>query len=169
VNTLFTQLQSHADRAAEHVSANSERRTGRVRATRAPQRSTRDCDPEDPSEPGNRYAEAEIGHIEGAFGAHRHRGRRRQTRCDHGLRTRGIDADVHSAAVVERQPEHRRQPIRPRLDLAARRQLEDGLRARRNREGAEIADEEVAFVRERSRDDVPLARRDIDPPVNPPL
>src|SRR5215468_5870864 len=142
-----------------------------------------DGDPQDLAEPGGGPAEAEVGHVQRSVWAEGDRGRERQPGGDHGLGAGGADLDDPPGAELaragetwcghrfervdllvcsEREAEHRGQAPRPGFDLAAGGDLEQRLASRRDRERAEVPEEEVPLVRQRGRDDVTLTGRDVD-------
>jgi hypothetical protein len=63
--------------------------------------------------------------------------------------------------VVEGHAEDGREARGPGLELIARGELQDLRRTGLDRERVQVADEEVAVIADRGRDDVPLAGRDI--------
>ena len=60
-------------------------------------------------------------------------------------RTNGVLEDVHPIARIEGDPDNRREPVRPLLDLSAWCDLPNLRHVRANRKRIEVADEEIAM------------------------
>ena len=127
-----------------------------------------------------RRSEAKIRDIQVPVGPERHRRRQRQSVGNRAGLAGRIDADdaprsrsrsrsangvlehVHPIARIEGEPDNRREPVRPLLDLSARCDFPYLRHVRANRKRIEVADEEIAMHGDGGRHDVPLAGRDVD-------